>query len=118
MVTGVAGLQLVLLAVVGAVCAGIGLLFGPDEHGWATPAAIGIGAGTLAAAIARTLGLPSVLPVGVGALVCPAVWAVIGAALTVGGLRMAWRVLGSERRPSRRARKAHGARDPRRGSRP
>lgn len=82
------GIRLVLLLLVGAVCAGIGLLGTSREHGLAAPAAIGIGAGLVAASAVRAMGLPLILPVSIGALVCPAVWAVVGAALIVGALRL------------------------------
>lgn len=93
------GIRLVLLLVVGAVCAGIGLLGTSREHGLVAPAAIGVGAGLVAASAARAMGLPLILPVSIGALVCPAVWAVVGAALLVGALRL---ILGTDRRAEAR----------------
>lgn len=88
--TNVAGVQFALLLVVAGVCALIGLLGTPREHGLVTPAAIGIGAGLLGATLASVLELPFILPIGIGALVCPAIWAVVGSAILVGALRFVW----------------------------
>lgn len=87
----VLGLELVWLAVVALACAFIGVVGTRREHGFAVPAGIGVGAGLIAASAARFLGLPAILPIHLGALVCPAAWSIAGAALLVAILRIALR---------------------------
>lgn len=77
-----------MLLFVAALCAMVALAGTRREDGLAAPAGIGIGAGLVSASAARALDLPSLLPVTLGALVCPAVWAVLGTVVIVGVVRL------------------------------
>ena len=84
--------EFIILLVIAAVAGAIGQSLGGYKQGGILLAIIlGFIGAFLGAWLARNLGLPSLLPVTVGGVTFPIVWAIIGAALLVGVIGLAGR---------------------------
>jgi uncharacterized membrane protein YeaQ/YmgE (transglycosylase-associated protein family) len=77
-------LEIVVLVVIAAVCGALGqAIAGFSRGGFFVSVALGFVGAVIGSWIARSLGLPEILPVKIGDTVMPITWSIIGSALFV-----------------------------------